>query len=92
MGSNAFMLRDELIAGLGTLLPKRLSSAVLKAFLVVMVSFRYLHKEDGQHERLNKCSHLSGQEAKGFVRVQNKKHMGLRISMELSLAEYRVLM
>lgn len=40
MGSNAFILKYELITGLGNLLPKNLSSAALKAFLVAMAGFR----------------------------------------------------
>lgn len=50
MGVSAFMLRDELIGGLGTLLPKSLSSTTLKAFSVGMVGFRWLHKGDDQHQ------------------------------------------
>lgn len=78
MGSNAFMLRDELIAGLETLLPKRLSSAVLKAFLVVMVSFRYLHKADGQHERLNKMQSSQRARSKGFCTCTKQEAYGVK--------------
>jgi len=44
------MLRDELITGLGTSIPKSLNSTSLKAFSVGMVGFRRLHK-GGDHQQ-----------------------------------------